>query len=64
MSSAPPPPNGTQAVGAETAPGPRAAPPAWDSAVLLAGATQAFIVHRGETYRLQLTRQGKLILTK
>lgn len=64
MSSAPTPPTGPRAAGADVVSGPRAAPPAWDSAVLLAGATQAFIVHRGETYRLQLTRQGKLILTK
>ena len=41
------------------------APPAhWDSTTLLQGATRTFITHRGETYCLQLTRQGKLILTK
>lgn len=26
--------------------------------------TRIDILHRGETYRLQITRQGKLILTK
>jgi hemin uptake protein HemP len=39
-------------------------PPHWDSTTLLQGATRTFITHRGETYCLQLTRQGKLILTK
>jgi len=34
------------------------------STELLAGATLILIEHQGETYRLQTTRQGKLILTK
>lgn len=34
------------------------------SAALLRGGRRVFIEHRGETYRLELTRQGKLILTK
>ena len=40
------------------------APAAWDSATLLGNQRSATIVHHGEAYRLQLTRQGKLILTK
>ncbi len=35
-----------------------------DSSDLLDGAQLVLIVHQGETYRLQTTRQGKLILTK
>jgi hemin uptake protein HemP len=38
--------------------------PAIDSATLLQGARAIHILHNGETYRLQTTRQGKLILTK
>ena len=39
-------------------------PSHWDSATLLGDQRSTTIVHRGEAYRLQLTRQGKLILTK
>jgi hemin uptake protein HemP len=35
-----------------------------DSDVVLQGRTAAVIAHRGLYYRLQATRQGKLILTK
>ena len=35
-----------------------------DSAALLQGAKSVLISHGGELYRLQATRQGKLILTK
>ena len=35
-----------------------------DSQSLLAGAPVLLIRHQGEIYRLQTTRQGKLILTK
>ncbi len=35
-----------------------------DSSDLLAGQTSLLIQHLGELYRLQTTRQGKLILTK
>ena len=35
-----------------------------DSQSLLAGASVLLIRHHGEIYRLQTTRQGKLILTK
>jgi hemin uptake protein HemP len=31
---------------------------------LLAGQREVFIVHRGEVYRLRVTRRGKLILHK
>lgn len=34
------------------------------SAALLRGGRRVYIEHRGDTYRLELTRQGKLILTK
>ncbi len=39
-------------------------PPALDSTTLLQGGKAVTIRHRGELYRLQTTRQGKLILTK
>lgn len=35
-----------------------------DSASLLRGNSSVAITHRGAVYRLQATRQGKLILTK
>lgn len=35
-----------------------------DSSDLLAGHSSLLIRHLGEVYRLQTTRQGKLILTK
>jgi hemin uptake protein HemP len=35
-----------------------------DSSDLLAGHTSLLIRHLGQVYRLQTTRQGKLILTK
>jgi hemin uptake protein HemP len=35
-----------------------------DSRDLLQGQSLVLIRHQGETYRLQTTRQGKLILTK
>jgi len=41
-----------------------AAMPVLDSAQLLRGARSVTIRHNGALYRLQLTRQGKLILTK
>lgn len=37
---------------------------ALDSASLLQGGKAVAIRHNGEVYRLQATRQGKLILTK
>lgn len=38
--------------------------PIIDSRELLRGASSVLIRHRDECYRLQLTRAGKLILTK
>ena len=43
---------------------PAAPPPPLDSAALLGSRGEVEIAHRGETYRLRRTRQGKLILTK
>jgi len=40
------------------------APACLDSAQLLQGNSSVEIAHRGTVYRLQATRQGKLILTK
>lgn len=36
----------------------------WKSADLLGPNTEALILHRGQTYRLRCTKQGKLILYK
>ena len=36
----------------------------WKSDDLLGSETEALIVHRGQTYRLRCTKQGKLILYK
>ncbi len=38
--------------------------PSLDSQLLLQGGRTVTIRHNGEIYRLQATRQGKLILTK
>ncbi|MCB2007524.1 MAG: hemin uptake protein HemP [Rhodoferax sp.] len=38
--------------------------PQFDSATLLRGHSSVAITHHGAVYRLQATRQGKLILTK
>lgn len=35
-----------------------------DSQTLFGTASQVLIAHQDETYKLQITRQGKLILTK
>lgn len=40
------------------------APRTFDSQALFENTQQILIVHQAETYRLQITRQGKLILTK
>lgn len=39
-------------------------PPVLSSQQLLAGARELLIQHQGQTYRLRLTAQNKLILTK
>ena len=36
----------------------------WQSTDLLGADAEALIVHRGQTYRLRCTKQGKLILYK
>lgn len=41
-----------------------AAAPHWHSEELLKGTKEVLIQHGTETYRLRLTRQGKLILYK
>ncbi len=41
-----------------------AATPHWHSEELLKGTKEVLIQHGTETYRLRLTRQGKLILYK
>jgi len=41
-----------------------AAKPRLQAATLLAGSREAIIEHAGEEYRLRLTKNGKLILTK
>lgn len=48
----------------KTAQGAPIAPRSIDSAVLFAGSTELIIVHNGSPYRLRITRQDKLILTK
>lgn len=48
-----------------TPPAPRSAPPApIPSQTLLQGAREIVILHAGQPYRLRVTAQGKLILTK
>ena len=39
-------------------------PRAIDSAALFAGSNELIILHNGTPYRLRITRQDKLILTK
>jgi hemin uptake protein HemP len=51
----PPPPS---------SPTPEALPPIVSSQTVLQGRAQVAIEHNGAVYRLQTTRQGKLILTK
>ncbi|WP_353400562.1 hemin uptake protein HemP [Hydrogenophaga sp. 5NK40-0174] len=43
---------------------PNAQPPLLNSQNVLQGHKSVVIEHNGSTYRLQTTRQGKLILTK
>ncbi|MEY3613790.1 MAG: hypothetical protein RJB14_3512 [Pseudomonadota bacterium] len=52
------------AAGAPPAPRPPKGPRTLESSDLLAGQSSLLIRHLGEIYRLQTTRQGKLILTK
>ena len=65
-------PVSAQGVPSSGRPGPRVpaterttrAPREVSSQTLLQGHSTLLIEHQGEVYRLQLTRQGKLILTK
>jgi hemin uptake protein HemP len=45
-------------------PSPASQPPRWKSQDLLQGFRMAVIVHENETYRLFLTKNGKLLLQK
>ena len=63
-SDEPRPPVAAPAPAATTDGTPAAAPPAIPSEQLMRGQRSITIVHRGVTYQLQATRQGKLILTK
>lgn len=38
--------------------------PVFSTRTLFAGATEILIQHNGDTYRLRITRNGKLILNK
>lgn len=62
------PPNEAQPPAAEAAAEEAVAPNeqrrVWNSGDLLGQETEAPILHRGQTYRLRCTRQGKLILYK
>jgi hemin uptake protein HemP len=40
------------------------APPRFDTASLFQGSSEVRLLHRGQEYRLRVTKQGKLILTK
>lgn len=43
---------------------PLSAAPVYSTDALFKGAREIEIVHKGEIYRLRITRQGKLILNK
>ena len=55
---------------AESTPSPQAQPPrpvggvVWTSDEILKGTREIQILHRSEIYRLRLTKNGKLILSK
>ena len=63
-SDEPRPPAAAPTPAAATDGTPAAAPPAIPSEQMMRGQRSITIVHRGVTYQLQATRQGKLILTK
>lgn len=48
----------------KTAQGAQIAPRSIDSSALFAGSNELIITHNGSPYRLRITRQDKLILTK
>ncbi len=64
MNASPAQPKGPAASPAGEAAQPSRVPRTVDSAALLQGQSLLLIRHLGELYRLQTTRQGKLILTK
>jgi hemin uptake protein HemP len=64
MSEAPSTSSQRPAEGASQPPAPEMALPVLPSAALLQGQRAVAIEHNGAIYRLQTTRQGKLILTK
>ncbi len=64
MNASPPQPKDPATAPAGEAARPSPAPRTVDSAALLQGQSLLLIRHLGELYRLQTTRQGKLILTK
>ena len=43
---------------------PREGPATLDTAALFGGRNEVRLLHRGQEYRLRVTKQGKLILTK
>ncbi len=45
-------------------PQPHAGPPVYDVATLVKGGREAVILHEGQRYRLTITANRKLILTK
>lgn len=65
-------PNSRQSAGSAAFGSPQQAPASLDakpakrlaSSAVFNGATEVGIEHHGELYRLKITRQGKLILTK
>ena len=57
-------PAAATATAPSSSPAPEALPPIVSSQTVLQGRAQVAIEHNGAVYRLQTTRQGKLILTK
>ena len=56
--------NSTKDPGIPTGTSPAGTVPRLSTTELFRGHSRIEIEHKGETYRLQITRQGKLILTK
>ena len=57
-------PTGPKAVPAGVGVAKSVPPVTLDSATLFNGRDEVRLMHRGQEYRLRVTRQGKLILTK
>ena len=61
----PPAPEAPSATNVAPVAAPERSPPrVWNSEDLLGTEAEALIMHRGQTYRLRCTKQGKLILYK